>query len=94
MPDSSADRDVLDVLAEEFVARFRAGERPSLTEYADRLPGRADEVRAHMRDQGGVVVAGGQGQLKGQIIRVGHMGYVSEQDIDAVLAALEAAISA
>src|SRR4051794_32712121 len=43
--DSSADRDPLERLAEEFVARFRAGERPSLTEYADRLPGRADEVR-------------------------------------------------
>ncbi len=45
MADSSADRDPLDRLAEEFVARFRAGERPSLTEYADRLPDRADEVR-------------------------------------------------
>ena len=45
MAESSEERDLLDVLAEEFVARFRAGERPSLTEYADRLPDRADEVR-------------------------------------------------
>src|SRR5262245_12771747 len=45
MPDSSADRDPLDRLAEEFVARYRAGHRPSLTEYAARLPERADEVR-------------------------------------------------
>jgi serine/threonine protein kinase len=45
MADSSADRDPLDRLAEEFVARFRAGQRPSLTEFAERLPGRADEVR-------------------------------------------------
>lgn len=45
MTDSSADRDPLERLAEEFVARFRRGERPSLTEYAGRLPGRADEVR-------------------------------------------------
>jgi eukaryotic-like serine/threonine-protein kinase len=44
MSDSSADRDPLDRLAEEFVARHRAGERPSLTEYAGRLPDRADEV--------------------------------------------------
>ena len=43
--DSSADRDPLDRLAEEFVARYRAGEMPSLTEYANRLPDRADEVR-------------------------------------------------
>jgi serine/threonine protein kinase/WD40 repeat protein len=45
MSDSSADRDPLDRLAEEFVARYRAGQRPSLSEYAARLPGRADEVR-------------------------------------------------
>src|SRR5262245_55373781 len=45
MTDSSADRNELDVLAEEFVARFRAGQRPSLTEYANRLPGREAEVR-------------------------------------------------
>jgi serine/threonine protein kinase len=45
MPESSADRDPLDRLAEEFVARFRAGERPSLTDFAQRLPERADEVR-------------------------------------------------
>jgi hypothetical protein len=45
MPDSSADRNPLECMAEEFVARFRAGERPSLTEYANRLPEQADEVR-------------------------------------------------
>jgi Protein kinase domain len=45
MPDSSADRDALELLAEEFVARFRSGERPSLSEYACRLPDRAEEVR-------------------------------------------------
>jgi serine/threonine protein kinase len=45
MSDSSADRDPLDLLAEEFVARYRAGERPCLTEYAQRLPDRAEEVR-------------------------------------------------
>jgi hypothetical protein len=45
MPDSSADRNPLDPLAEEFVARFRAGERPSLTKYAARHPDLADEIR-------------------------------------------------
>jgi hypothetical protein len=60
MPDSSADRDVLDVLAEEFVARFRAGVRPSLTEYANRLPGRADELATSacaLRSRGPVILA-------------------------------------
>ncbi len=37
--------DLLDQLAEEFAARFRRGERPSLTEYADRYPELAEEIR-------------------------------------------------
>ncbi|MFO0849863.1 MAG: protein kinase [Gemmataceae bacterium] len=45
MTDPSEDRDPLDALAEEFAARLRAGERPSISEYAARLPGRADAVR-------------------------------------------------
>ncbi|MGL4424125.1 MAG: protein kinase domain-containing protein, partial [Gemmataceae bacterium] len=45
MSDSSEDRDPLDRLAEEFVARYRAGERPSLKEYEAKLPERAEEVR-------------------------------------------------
>ena len=45
MVDSSDNRDPLDRMAEEFVARYRAGERPSLTEYTNRLPDRADEIR-------------------------------------------------
>ena len=44
MIDSSADRDPLERLAEEFVARYRAGERPSLAEFAGRLPDRAGEI--------------------------------------------------
>lgn len=45
MHDSSADRDELDCLAEEFVAEVRAGKRPLLTDYIQRLPERADEIR-------------------------------------------------
>jgi eukaryotic-like serine/threonine-protein kinase len=37
--------DLLDQLAEEFAARFRRGERPSLKEYTDRYPELADEIR-------------------------------------------------
>ena len=36
-----------------------------------------------------VVVAGGQGPLDGEIIRIGHLGYVTDQDIDQTLAALQ-----
>ena len=42
---SSADYGRFDELAEEFAARFRRGERPSLQEYIDRCPDLADEIR-------------------------------------------------
>jgi len=34
-----------------------------------------------MRDDYGVTIAGRQAHLKGGIIRIGHMGYVSEEDL-------------
>ncbi|WP_165073584.1 protein kinase domain-containing protein [Paludisphaera rhizosphaerae] len=43
--DSSRDRDPLDRMAEEFVARHRRGERPALTEYVDRHPDLAEQIR-------------------------------------------------
>jgi hypothetical protein len=42
--DSSADRDPLDRLAEEFVARLRRGEHPAVSEYVERHPDLADQV--------------------------------------------------
>jgi aspartate aminotransferase-like enzyme len=36
----------------------------------------------------GLIVASGQGPLKGKIFRVAHMGYVTDQDIEKALAAL------
>jgi WD40 repeat protein len=42
---SSADYARFDELAEEFAARFRRGERPSLQEYIDRCPALADQIR-------------------------------------------------
>jgi WD40 repeat protein/tetratricopeptide (TPR) repeat protein len=42
---SNSDREPIDELAESFVARFRAGERPSLTEYTAAHPELADRIR-------------------------------------------------
>jgi aspartate aminotransferase-like enzyme len=47
------------------------------------------EVVAHMRDKYGVQIAGGQAHLKGKIFRIGHMGYVSEEDLIVAIAAFE-----
>ena len=43
--DAGAGGDPLDVVVESFLARFRRGERPSLTEYAERYPELADQIR-------------------------------------------------
>ncbi|GBD18749.1 hypothetical protein HRbin27_01249 [bacterium HR27] len=36
----------------------------------------------------GIAINGGQGRLKGQIIRVGHMGWVDRVDLENVYAVL------
>lgn len=41
-----------------------------------------------LREEKGVVLAGGQGKLDGKVFRIGHMGYVSEADIDETISAL------
>src|SRR5947207_8232864 len=46
MPDIRNDANLVDELAEEFACRWRAGERPSVEEYAERYPEHADEIRA------------------------------------------------
>src|SRR5262245_12649389 len=46
MADSGTDRDPVERLAEEFAARYRSGERPSVEQYAARHPEHADRIRA------------------------------------------------
>lgn len=43
--DRSVDRDPLDALAEEFIARYRRGDRPSVLEYVNKYPELADQLR-------------------------------------------------
>jgi aspartate aminotransferase-like enzyme len=45
-----------------------------------------------LRDRHGIVLAGGQGALRGRIMRIGHMGYMNEFDIVTALAGLELAL--
>ncbi|MDN5331750.1 MAG: hypothetical protein PWP45_975 [Tepidanaerobacteraceae bacterium] len=42
-----------------------------------------------LKNRFNITVAGGQGRLKGKIIRIGHVGYVDELDVLNVLLALE-----
>jgi aspartate aminotransferase-like enzyme len=61
---------------------------------AARLPEGLDgaEVPKLMRDRYGVTVAGGQGELKGRIVRIAHCGYYGAFDIVVALTALEMAL--
>jgi eukaryotic-like serine/threonine-protein kinase len=45
MSESTAERNSFEMLAEEFAERIRRGEHPSLTEYVERYPEHADEIR-------------------------------------------------
>jgi aspartate aminotransferase-like enzyme len=51
-------------------------------------------VVASMREDSGVTIIGGQGQLRGKVVRFGHIGYVDVQDVTAALGALERALVA
>ena len=45
MNDSSEDRNVVERLAQEFVDRYRRGDRPPLRDYTERYPEMAAEIR-------------------------------------------------
>jgi serine---pyruvate transaminase len=51
-----------------------------------------EEVPKLMRERYGVTAAGGQGPLKGKIVRIAHCGYYGAFDIVIALSALESAL--
>ncbi len=61
---------------------------PSLT--AIKAPEQVDGVKWRLRleEKYNLTVMGGQDQLKGQIIRIGHMGYITDTDLMAMAQAL------
>jgi len=52
-----------------------------------------DEAFRSSMARHGIVVAGGLGQLRGKIFRMGHMGNVSPNDLVATIGAVEASLS-
>ena len=49
----------------------------------------ATEVVKQLRDRFGITIANGQGELKGRIFRIGHIGWFDVFDITTALAAVE-----
>jgi len=75
---------------------FSPDEDRSAVVTAIRAPGGLDGqalVRS-MRERSGVTAAGGQGELRGKIVRIGHVGHIGIEDVAAALAALEDAVAA
>jgi aspartate aminotransferase-like enzyme len=54
--------------------------------------GAADKIRTHLENEYGIKVAGGQGHLKGNIIRLGHLGDYWETDMYTMISALDATL--
>ncbi|MCY6960196.1 pyridoxal-phosphate-dependent aminotransferase family protein [Clostridium brassicae] len=52
----------------------------------------ASDIKKRMEDEFGIVIAGGQQNLKGKMIRIGHMGCVNEEMIEKTLNALRRCI--
>ncbi len=52
----------------------------------------AEKIRSVMKKRFDIVLAGGQDHLKGKIFRIGHLGFVSDRDILAAIASLEATL--
>ena len=48
----------------------------------------AEKFRKIIKNKYDILLAGGQDHLKGKIFRVGHLGYINDRDIIAVIAAI------
>jgi aspartate aminotransferase-like enzyme len=54
----------------------------------------SEEVLARYSTSHNITIAGGQGEMKGQVFRLGHMGYVGDFDVLTSLGALEQVLHA
>jgi aspartate aminotransferase-like enzyme len=73
---------------------FSPDEERSAVVTAIRAPEGVDgtEIVAALRDRFGITIANGQGDLKGKIFRIGHIGWFDVFDITTALAAVELAL--
>jgi aspartate aminotransferase-like enzyme len=66
---------------------------PSVTSFLPPNNLTVDAVRAGLKKRFGIIIADGQKELKGKIMRIGHLGHVSEREVLATLSALEAVLN-
>ena len=82
-------RDGIKSLGLELVVRDERAASDTVT--AVKVPEGVDggKLVALARTENKVVLAGGQGKLSGKVFRIGHLGYVSQEDIEEVLETLK-----
>jgi aspartate aminotransferase-like enzyme len=66
---------------------------PSVTSFVPPNGVSVDAVRAGLKKRFGIVIADGQKDLKGKIMRIGHLGHVSQRDVLTTLSSLEAVLT-
>ncbi len=73
---------------------FSPDEDRSAVVTAARMPDGLDAstLTGALRDRHGITIAGGQGELKDRIFRIGHIGWFDEFDIATALSAVELAL--
>jgi aspartate aminotransferase-like enzyme len=52
----------------------------------------AELIRKVVKNRFQILLAGGQDHLKGEVFRIGHLGFVCDRDILCAVAAIEAAL--
>lgn len=65
---------------------------PTVTAFKS-SPDELSIIKDELKSNFGITIAGGQKHLKGEILRIGHMGYMFPADVIVVLSALEGIVS-
>jgi aspartate aminotransferase-like enzyme len=71
----------------------KATPSPALTAVAAPKGVDSEKIVAAYSKTHNITIAGGQGEMKGKVFRLGHMGYAAEFDVVVALAALEQVLS-
>ncbi|QLK86264.1 alanine--glyoxylate aminotransferase family protein [Staphylococcus sp. 17KM0847] len=66
-----------------------ASASPTVTAFVPRNTDEVQHIKNTLSKVFNITIAGGQGQLKGHILRVGHMGFISPFDLLPFIASLE-----
>jgi len=82
-----ATRAGVQALGLDLFARTRPS--PSLTAVTAPAEIDSEKIVSTYSTSHGITIAGGQGEMKGRVFRLGHMGYAAEFDVLSALAALE-----